>query len=203
MAKTRKRIREQLLDYVDSYSAEHGYPPTLDEIRAAVGLSSRSHVRYYLDGLERDGLLVRRQRSPRGLRLSGLVQSTFEVAVEGSITAGEPLQLAAGSAQTVELTADIADPTKDLFALRVRGKCMVEAMVTDGDLLIVERQGEARHGDTVVVHLRRRNEASVRRAYPDGESVRLQPLHPDMAPTVVRTQDVSVQGRVVAVVREL
>jgi repressor LexA len=94
MANMRKNYRSEVLGFVESFMEDNGYPPTLDEIKESVGLSSKSHVDYYLDALEEDGLIERTPRTPRGLRLVGLSRSTFAVDVEGTIAAGQPLELA-------------------------------------------------------------------------------------------------------------
>jgi repressor LexA len=137
------------------------------------------------------------------LRLVGLAPKTFEVEVEGYIAAGQPLGLADGLDIELELTPDIADPRKDLFALEVQGDSMVDDLVGDGDILVVERRQEALRGQMAVVHLRDRNEATLKRFYPEGRLVRLQPAHPTLEPIYVDAQDVEIQGRVVAVIRRV
>lgn len=201
MGKQRKSL--QVLEFVRSYVSEHRYPPTFDEIRVAIGLSSKSHVDYYLRILEEGGLIERRPRTPRGLRLVGYVADAFEVKVEGAIAAGQPLEVVDGPGQGLEITSELADPRKDLYALQVQGDSMVEDLVADGDLLIVERRQEPTRGQMAVVHLQDRNEATLKRVYPEGEQVRLQPAHPSMSPIYADAKDVHVQGRVVAVIRQL
>lgn len=203
MARQRRDYRSEVLAFLQNYVAENGYPPTCDEIRQSVGLSSKSHVRYYLDVLVQEGLIERMPRTPRGLRLVGLSPSTFKVEVEGYIAAGQPLGLANGPGVELELSPDIADPRKDLFALEVQGNSMVDDLVSDGDILVVERRQEALRGQMVVVHLLDRNEATLKRFYPEGRRVRLQPAHPTLEPIYVDAQDVQVQGRVVAVIRRI
>jgi repressor LexA len=201
MSRKGRDHRARVLEFVESYLADNGYPPTYDEIRDAVGLSSKSHVDYYLDALEEDGLIERTPYTPRGLRLVGLAPPTFEVKVEGRISAGQPIEVVDHPGEEIELTPDIADPRKDLFALRVKGDSMVEDMVGDGDIVIVERHQEAAPGQIAVVHLCDRNEASLKRIYLEGNRVRLQPAHPTMPPYYADARDVRVQGRVVAVIR--
>jgi repressor LexA len=202
VGRQRKRLREDVLEYVVAFVGDNGYPPTYDEIREAVGLSSKSHVDYYLHALEEDGLIERTPRTPRGLRLVGLAPGTFEVRVEGTIAAGQPIELADGPDVQIELTPDIADPRRDLFALTVQGDSMIEDLVADGDVLIVERLPETCRGQMAVVHLRDRNEATLKRVYPEGDRVRLQPAHPTMLPFYVHAKDVQIQGQVVAIIRQ-
>lgn len=203
MGKQQRSLREKVLEFVQAFTADKGYPPTYEEIKAAVGLSSKSHVNYYLRALEADGLIERTPHTPRGLRLVGLAPATFDVDVEGTIAAGQPFELADRPGSSLELTADIADPRKDLYALQVQGESMVDELVADGDLLIVERQEDASRGQTAVVHLRDRDEATLKRVYPEGEQIRLQPAHPTMPPIYADARNVRVQGRVVAVIRQL
>ena len=203
MGNRRNGIRQNVLDFVESYVEENVYPPTYDEIRLAVGLSSKSHVDYYLQALEADGLVERTPRSPRSLRIVGWAPKTFEVPVEGSIDAGQPLELADGPESEIELTTDIADPRRALFALQVQGDSMVDDLVGDGDLLVIERCQEASRGQMAVVHLRDRNEATLKRIYPEGAQIRLQPAHPTLPPFYVPARDVQIQGRVVAIIRQL
>ena len=203
MSRHQKRRQEQVLEFVEDYVGGYGYPPTYDEIREAVGLSSKSHVDYYLQALEQQGLIERTPRTPRGLRLLGLASPTFEIKVEGTIAAGQPIEVADWPDLRIALTPDIADPRKDLFALQVQGDSMVDELVDDGDVIIVERRQEARRGQMAVVYLADRNETTLKRVYPEGSLVRLQPAHPTLPPFYAKAHDVEIQGRVVAVVRRL
>ena len=201
MGKHRKDLRNQVLTFVENFLEEQGYPPTNEEIKEALGLSGKSHVKYYLDALEEEGLILRTPRTPRGLRVLGRAQSTFQVPIEGQIAAGVPLELGDRLGDAFELTADIADPRRDLFALEVQGDSMVDDLVGDGDLLIVERRSEAAQGQMAVVHLRDQNASTLKRVYREGKRVRLQPAHPTLPPFYAQARDVAIQGRVVAVIR--
>jgi repressor LexA len=201
MGGERNNYRLEILGFIKAFVRENGYAPSYEEIQDAVGLSSKSHVDYYLAALEREGKIRRRPRTPRGLRLTNRGRSTFSVSLRGAIAAGQPLELADEPGSEIELTADIADPRKELFALEVQGDSMVEDLVGDGDLVIVEPLREAGRGQMAVVHLRDRNEATLKRVFPEGKRVRLQPAHPTMDAIYVDAEDVQVQGRVVAIIR--
>ena len=203
MGQHRKNLRDQVLEYVEGYIARRGYAPSYDEIRSAVGLSGKSHVDYYLDALERDGQIERTPRTPRSLRLADSPRGTFQIPVAGLIAAGAPIELADQADEQIEVTTDLADPSKELFALKVKGNSMVDDLVADGDIVIVERLQEAARGQMAVVHLRDRNAATLKRIYPEGERVRLQPAHPTMQAFHANASDVEVQGRVVAIIRRL
>ena len=203
MGQQRKNLRDQVLEFVEGYIARRGYAPSYDEIRSAVGLSGKSHVDYYLDALERDGQIERTPRTPRSLRLADSPRGTFQIPVAGLIAAGAPIELADQADEQIEVTTDLADPSKELFALKVKGNSMVDDLVADGDIVIVERRQEAARGQMAVVHLRDRNAATLKRIYPEGERVRLQPAHPTMQAFYANASDVEVQGRVVAIIRRL
>jgi repressor LexA len=207
MRKPSTKQRERVLEFVVSHLDENSYPPTYEEIKEAVGLSSRAHVDYYLRSLEEDGVIQRTPRTSRGIcvvgREAGGSLAASEVKVEGTIAAGVPLELADRLDCSLDLGPELADPKKDLYALQVQGDSMVDEFIADGDLLIVERQEEARRGHTAVVHLQDRNEATLKRVFPEGDRVRLQPAHPSMPSIYADARDVRVQGRVVAVIRQL
>jgi len=203
MGQQGKDRRSEVLEFVEGYIAEWGYAPSYDDIRKALGLSGRSHVDYYLDALEKDGQIERTPRTPRSLRVIGSQRMAFPIPVAGQIAAGAPIELADQPDEQIEVTTDMADPNKDLFALRVKGNSMVDDLVADGDILIVERQQEAARGQMAVVHLRDRNAATLKRIYPEGKQVRLQPAHPTMQAFYANASDVEVQGRVVAIIRRL
>lgn len=203
MTEQRKDAKGQVLRFVSSYIEANGYPPTLEEIAESVGLSGKSHADYYIGALEADGLVERRAYTPRGLRLVGMGQPVFDVRLEGTIAAGYPIELAQGPAIDIQITRDIADPRRELYALRVQGDSMVNDLVGDGDTIIVERRQEAACGQMAVVYLRDRNEATLKRVYPEGERVRLQPAHPTMPAFYADARNVEIQGRVVAIIRRL
>lgn len=201
MANHDRDQRDRILAYLEAHVEELGYPPTYDEIKDAVGLSSKSHVDYYLSDLEDAGLIERTPRTPRGLRLTSQTSSRFEVKLEGFVSAGQPLQVADSLDQEIELTPSIADPRKPLYALRVCGDSMVDALVGDGDIIIAEHCSDVARGQMAVVHLTERNEVTLKQVYVEGARVRLQPAHPSMSPFYVDASQVQIQGQVVAVLR--
>ena len=203
MGQQRRSRRNDVLEFVAKYIATWGYAPSYEDIRKEVGLSGRSHVDYYLDALERDGQIERTPRTPRSLRLVDPRRVTFQIPIVGRIAAGLPIELADQPDEQIEVTTDVADPSKDLFALRVKGNSMVDDLVADGDIVIVERRQEALRGQMAVVHLRDRNAATLKRVYPEGERVRLQPAHPIMGAFYVDASEVEIQGRVVTIIRRV
>lgn len=209
------RRQEKILKFIGDFVSESGYPPTIREIGAACGISSTSVVNYNLNKLEREGLLARDREVSRGLRLLETVaeaaaRNVFSVPLVGRIVASEPVPVPGsdfaifGEDETIELTPDIAKPTDDLFALQVKGESMVDAMINDGDIVIMRPHKDVKNGDLVAVWLEDREETTLKRIYREDSRIRLQPANPTMAPIYVDDPStVQVQGRVVAVLRQI
>lgn len=199
-------IRQQaILGFIETFIADNSYPPTYEEIRQGLGLSTKSLVNHHLAALEEAGLIERDRSTSRGLRLAG--QSIHKVPIVGSIAAGVPVTAFAQSIDTtteaLSLTSDILPPQEGLFALRVRGDSMIDAMVNDGDLVVMKRQAEARDGDMVAVWLKDRDETTLKHFYREKGRIRLQPANPLMQAIFTHPRNVEVQGKVVAVIRRV
>jgi repressor LexA len=191
----------RILEFIGEFVEEQGYPPTCEEIRAALGMSTKSLVHHHLDALEGAGFLARRRNTPRGIRL--LRSKTFRVPNLGTIAAGLPISTGDPDPDDyLELTRDIVAEQDGLYALRVAGNSMIDALVDDGDVVILKQQNEARNGEMVAVWLRDRDETTLKRFYRENAHVRLQPANPTMPPILVHPSVVQVQGRVVAVIRQ-
>ncbi len=208
--------QRRILSFIERFSGERGYPPTIREIGKEVGISSTSVVSYNLKKLAKDGFLDRQTEVSRGIRLSHEYQVRYAppegvrwVPMLGRITAGEPLEVPAADAafadetDLIEVTRDMVSDDNGVFALRVDGLSMVDAMVNDGDIVVIKRQETARDGEMVAVLLKDRGETTLKRFYREGAKVRLQPANPYMDPIVVDAKNVQIQGRVLAVLRTL
>jgi len=194
-----------VLTFIETFIASNRYPPTYEEIRRGLGLSTKSLVNHHLNALEEAGVIERDRLTSRGLRLAG--QSVHRIPVVGSIAAGLPVTSFAESIDTAReallLTSDIVAPQEGLFALRVRGDSMIDAMVGDGDLVVMKRQSDVRDGDMVAVWLKDRDETTLKHFYRENGQIRLQPANPTMKPIFVHPRNVEVQGKVVAVIRRV
>jgi repressor LexA len=211
MAKDKLSERQQaILNFIRGFADENGYPPTIRQIGEAAGISSTSVVNYNLNKLEKAGYLNRDLKVSRGLRLVAPkgARSLFRVPLLGYIFASQPVPVP-GDAPTfapdeaIELTRDLLTDQDDLFALRVRGDSMIDAMVNDGDIVVMKRQANARNGEMVAVWLRDREETTLKRFYAENGRIRLQPANPSMGPIYAEPSNVEVQGKVVLVVRQM
>ncbi|MBZ0297653.1 MAG: transcriptional repressor LexA [Anaerolineae bacterium] len=217
--KLSKRQRN-ILSYMQSYIDEHGYPPTIREIGLATDINSTSVVNYNLNKLVDAGYLERSDRVSRGMRLvapipgvkrsrSKVIQfadTMLEIPLRGEIVAGEPVPAYAESAEDViEVTPAMLGKhdSKEVYALRVNGDSMIDAMIADGDIVLLRRQETANNGDMVAVWLDERGETTLKHFYNEGERVRLQPANPYLDAIYVDTDKCHVQGKVVSVLRQV
>jgi repressor LexA len=201
--------QEAILVHIRQFIDDFGYPPTIRQIQTALGISSTSVVDYNLNILEREGHLRRDPDTSRGLEVvgesvRGLRHLIVGVPILGRIAAGEPIE-AIQDTEYVNLTRDLV-PDEDAFALRVRGKSMIEDHIDDGDLVVIRPQSDASDGDTVVALLlggpTESGEVTLKRFYRERERIRLQPANSAMAPIFVNPDQLRVQGKVVAVIRK-
>lgn len=201
--------QQAILDFVERFQQKNGYPPTFREIGATVGISSTSVVSYHLKILEAKGLLERAPGISRGLRLTEAEPtSTIGIPLLGTIAAGEPIPIPEedrplASHDRIELTRDIIPNEPGIYALEVRGESMIDALINDGDIVIMRHQKEAENGDMVAVWLKEEQETTLKRFYRENDKVRLQPANPAIAPIYVHPSNVEIQGKVIVVIRQL
>ena len=208
---------QKILDFLLEYQRENKYPPSIREIGEKTGITSTSVVNYYLDQLEKMGRIERDRKISRGVRLSGANSSTdtFRIPILGPIAAGIPLpELQPGVSFVTDNEAHAVDiarsllPAKEkgdnLFALEVRGDSMIDAMINDGDIVVMRPASEARNGEMVAVWLPRDNEATLKYFFKEKDRYRLQPANPTMKPIFIKKSDpLEIKGKVVMVIRKM
>ncbi len=213
---TRKKMperRRRILEFIQEFYSENGIPPTVRDIQLACEISSTSVVDYNLKQLEAAGYLNRRKEVARGIELLDRdgepVSSAPRVQIVGSIAAGEPLPVfsAEGGAaseefDTVEISPDLPRRHGKLFALSVKGTSMIDALIDDGDVVVIKPTNEASNGEMVVAWLKNEEEATLKKFYHEGELVRLQPANSTMSPIFCDAGNVEVRGKVVTVLRK-
>ena len=206
MSDTRLNILSFIQDSIDS----KGYAPTVREIGRGCGVGSPSVIQHHLNVLEKQGYI---RRDPQVFRSIQLVKQDgkddFKVPVLGTIAASEPFPVPNSnvssdiSEETVRLPWGINGDSKDLYALRVKGTSMVDALVDDGDIVVMQAQEIAADGDMVVVWLRDKQEVTLKRFFRESDKIRLQPVNQLIAPIYVDPEDVMVQGKVITVIRQI
>ncbi len=209
--------QRRMLEFIGEFMDDNGYPPSIREIGEAVDITSTSVVNYNLNRLVEGGYLYRDQNVSRGIRMLNKVSDVVETVIEtvripmvGRIFASEPVPLPGtdsvmfGADEAIEITHDLLSETEGLFALEVRGDSMIDAMVGDGDVVVMKQEPEWHDGDMVAVWLKDREETTLKHIYRDGSKVRLQPANPTMDPIFIdNPETLEVQGKVVLVVRQL
>jgi repressor LexA len=205
--------QQKILEFIRRFTLENEYPPTIREIGAAVGISSTSVVNYNLNILQREGHILRSKEVSRGIRLrEGLKELAsghiVKVPLLGRIAAGLPIPVPDSdfsplAGESVELTRDIVKEEEGVYALEVRGDSMIDALINDGDIVVMKHQQEANNGDLVAVWLKDEKETTLKRFYHEGSRVRLQPANPTMEPIYVDASNVEVQGKVIVVIRQI
>jgi repressor LexA len=213
MAEHLSERQSRIVEYLSEYVEENGYPPSIREIGAAAGISSTSVVSYNLKRLEEKGYISRDREVSRGLKLvtaghQATLRDVVRVPLLGRIVAGEPLPVpgsdfALMGDDTVELTRDILGDPEGLYALQVQGDSMIDALINDGDIVVMRHQQKVENGEMAAVWLKEREEVTLKRFYHEGAQVRLQPANPMMGPIYVNPRQVEVQGKVMMVVRQL
>ena len=189
--------QQQIYDYIISFSAEHGYPPSVREIGAYVGLKSPSTVHFHLKGLESAGLITKAEGKTRSITVAQPEASAQEdkVPVVGSVAAGSPIL----AQECVEdyLTFETGGREGEYFALKVRGESMKYAGILPGDLVVVHQQPDAYSGEIVVALFE--DEATVKTLRRKDGHVWLMPENPDYEP--IDGEGCAILGKVTAVVR--
>ena len=204
MARPLTKRQAAILQFIAQAIQDQGYPPTLAEIGAHFGIRSTNGVTDHLVALERKGYLTRSNKA-RSLHVTEKgVADLYEaesntLPLVGRVAAGQPLF----AEENIEgrVTVDPAHLREGAFCLRVNGESMVEAGILDGDVIVVDPTRRPRKGDVVVAMVE--DEATVKRFYPEGARIRLEPANSAMQPIVAPADTVSIQGVVTALQRRL
>ena len=206
--------QSRILKFIRGFLDEHQFPPTVRDIQSGCQISSTSVVDYNLRILQRDGYLRREAEVSRGIELldgpaTGFRRDMVRVPVLGNIAAGEPLHIPpSDSWQTVEVDSADLPPSltggkQEVFAVRVKGESMIDALVGDGDLVVMEPVDQPQNGDMVAAFLKDREEVTLKHFHMENGVVTLQPANSAMEPITVPAENVAVRGRVVGVVRTI
>ncbi len=202
--------QQKILSFITRYVDQNNVPPTIREIQAGTGISSTSMVSYHLKALERANMLNRYERRSRGLVINEpnrvhLLDITA-VPIVGVIGASAPAptpdaDALASAENSVQIARSLVGATEGLYALEVKGNSMIDALINDGDIVIMRKDQEVRNGDLAAVFLTDRNESTLKRVYREGKRLKLKPENPTMKPFYVDARVAQIQGRVVCVIR--
>jgi repressor LexA len=205
--------QQQIIDFISRFLADKQYPPTIRDIVNGCGLSSTSVVDYNLKILAREGYIRRHPEVSRGIVVppwSPILRRRLLVPLIGQIAAGEPIPVptpdtwdVAASSETLEVTQDLTRGREGVYALRVRGSSMVDALINDGDIVLMQYVNVVENGEMAAIWLKAEKEATLKKFYAENGRIRLQPANSQMQPMYVEPDNVEIQGRVIAVIRQL
>ena len=213
--------QRNMLHMIREFIDENGYPPSFRQIGDAVGISSTSVVSYNLRILQRKGLIAQDKDVSRGLRL--VEDETYEmeapavpsqpllptVPLLGTIAAGQPIpipdsDLVPSECEQIALPLDIKGDLANVYALKVRGNSMIDALINDGDIVVMRHQLTAENGEMVAAWIKDERSTTLKRFYWETKTlVRLQPANPTMDPIYVHPSNLEIQGKVIGVIRWL
>jgi len=214
--------QQNILLFMHSYLEDNGFPPTIREIGEATDINSTSVVNYNLNKLVDAGYLERSKKFSRGLRLVAHIPGTSErkvrasdiierVPMIGKIAAGLPLEVPEDIGHNID-EEDMLDlppfllggvDASEVFALEVEGDSMIDAMISDGDIVLLRHTQIAKNGDMVAVWLPERGETTLKYFFNEGSQIRLKPAHPTMDDIYVDARNCEIRGKVLSVIRTI
>jgi len=205
--------QNRIMKFLNRFMAENGYPPAIRDIQAGCGISSTSVVDYNLNILEKEGYIRRHAEVSRGITMVNRptgVESAMSVPIIGLIAAGEPIPVptpdtwdVAAASETLEIPRELTRNREDVYALRVKGTSMVDALINDGDVVLMQHVSSIENGEMAAVWLKAEKEATLKKVYVESDRVRLQPANSEMQPIYADHDNVEIQGKVIAVLRQL
>lgn len=198
--------QKDILDIIKRSIADKGYPPTVREIGAKIGLSSSATTQFHLNKLEEKGYIKKDSSKNRTIEL--LVPNEYlekddkvvEVPLLGKVTAGNPIEAIEMPDEFFSLPVGLIPNKKEVFTLKVSGESMINVGIYDGDIIIVQKQNTANNGDTVVAMTEEKT-VTVKTFYKENGYIRLQPENDFMAPIILPT--CSILGKVIGLYRKL
>lgn len=195
--------QREMLAFIEEFVGKNGYPPTYEEIRVGLHISSKSLVNYHLEALENAALLSRSPNTPRGIRLRGEAETRRVpvINVPGNMPAPDTVN--PEQSEMIELTSDIVPEAGNIYALRILGNAMVDALVNNGDIVVLQPQNRAENGEMVAVRLLEQDTITLKRFYRENGHVRLQPVNPTLEPVFVKPETVEIAGKVLAIIRQV
>jgi repressor LexA len=222
MARKKKGLSDRhrkVLEVLELYNDDQGYPPSIRDIGKQAGISSTSVVNYYLEQLEEWGYIERDRKVSRGVRLlrtadgeqmNGSVD-TIQIPMAGRIGATFGFELPTSDFDYfgIEDSVDVAKSllpadASELYAVEISGESMIDAMINDGDIVIMKHAQEARNGEMVAVRVNDDDELTLKYFFKENGGVRLQPANPTMEAIFIEDpKTLRVQGKVVLVIRQV
>ncbi|MBM3118184.1 MAG: transcriptional repressor LexA [Chloroflexi bacterium] len=204
--------QNRILKFIQRFLSSRGYPPTIRDIVSGCKISSTSVVAYNLAKLEAAGYIRRHGDISRGIELlmnQRSHQHIVSVPIIGEIAAGEPIPVPYSetwdtvASEELEITAELIRGKHGVYGLRVKGDSMIDALIKDGDIVLMEYVSNAENGDMVAAWLKAEKEVTLKRMFRENDRIRLEPANTQMQPIYTSSENVEIQGKVITVIRQL
>ena len=204
--------QKRILNFTRKFLDSRGYPPSVRDIVRGCEISSTSVVAYNLARLEAAGYIRRHADISRGIEILTNRQSyrhNVTVPIIGEIAAGEPIPVPHSETwdtialEELEVTEDLTRGKQRVYALRVKGTSMIDALIKDGDIVLMEYVSNAENGDMVAAWLKAEKEVTLKRLFREANRIRLEPANNQMQPIYTTPDNVEIQGKVITVIRQL
>ena len=202
--------RLRILNFIRNFLEDRGYAPTVRDIMKGCNISTPSVVQHHLDKLEKEDYI---QRDPQVFRSIRLVEKkqpiTIDVPLLGTIAAGEPIPVptpdtwATIPQETLKLTEEVTQGKENVYALKVKGTSMIDALIDDGDIVLMQQISTIDDGDMAAVWLKDKQEVTLKKVYREPERVCLKPANKLMQSIYEQPDNVEIQGKVIGVLRKL
>ncbi len=214
------RMWRHIQEFVRNFHRQNGFAPSLREIQETIGLSSPSNAKYHVDRMLEAGQLIGTTKKARALNVPDWNQEPtptqtinfVKVPMLGPIGAATDFVLPdsqsadmASDLDQIDVPEQLIGPADKVFALEVRGDSMIDALVSDGDTVLIQSTRAVRRGDMVAARISRNGEfetTTLKRYFPRADRIRLQPAHPEMDDIEVEAKDCLIQGKAIAVMRQ-
>ncbi len=203
--------QESIIKLITQFLRDKGYPPSIRDIAAGCGISSTSVVAYNLNKLEQMGYIRRHSDISRGIEFidKEVRGKIIHVPIVGEIAAGEPIPVSTSDSGSlipiggVEVSEELIHGKEQTYALRVKGNSMQDALIGDGDIILMQYVNTAENGDMVAAWLKKEQEVTLKRFYAEPNCICLKPANTKMKPIYTTPDNVEIQGKVLAVIRRM
>ena len=212
MTKSLSPKQKDILNFISDFLQDKGYPPSIRDIAEGCGISSTSVVAYNLNRLEEAGYIRRHSDISRGIEFLNRQQKDNKlvyIPIVGVIAAGEPIPVPASDTweaiptEGLEVSEELIHSRQNIYALRVKGNSMLDALIRDGDIVLIDYVNNAEDGDMVVVWLKGEQEVTLKKIFIEPNHIRLEPANSQIKPIYTTLDNVEIQGKVVAVIRRM
>ena len=201
--------QKDIIAFINAFIERHSYSPSVREIAEACNINSPTVAQYHLNILERKGYIRRGHKVFRSITLPDMQNREFSIPMMGTIAAGSPIPVPGNdgwttiSEENIEIPRDLIRGRDDVYALRVKGTSMIDALIDDGDIVLLQQVSSVEDGATVAIWLKDKQEVTLKKIYREGDRVCLKPANKTMKPLYYKSDNVEIQGKVIGIIRTL